>query len=81
LDNLRCGRGEKTNGAIYESKLLPQIRKINPMLGDNAIMRGIESLLNSRDNQEAFNYLCFGIKVNINGENKQVNFIDFQPEN
>ncbi|MCE8159091.1 MAG: type I restriction endonuclease subunit R [Candidatus Moeniiplasma glomeromycotorum] len=77
LDNLQYGRGEKTHTAIYESKLFPQIKKINPYLADNAIMKGIEELFSSKDNQEAFNYLRNGIIINIQGENKKVKFIDF----
>jgi type I restriction enzyme R subunit len=78
LDNLQYGRGEKTHTAIYESKLFPQIRKINPQCTDSAIMKGIEALFNnSKDNQEAFNYLRNGIIINIQGENKKVKFIDF----
>src|SRR4051812_42741949 len=75
LDNLQYGRGEKTHTAIYESKLFPQIKKINPQRTDSAIMKGIEALFNSKDNQEAFNYLRNGIIINIQGENKQVKFI------
>ncbi len=77
MDNLQYGRGEKTHTAIYESKLFPQIKKINPQLTDSAIMKGIEELFNSKDNQEAFNYLRNGLIINIQGENKQVKFIDF----
>ncbi|CAH1755738.1 9166_t:CDS:2 [Entrophospora sp. SA101] len=77
LDNLQYGRGEKTHTAIYESKLFPQIKKNNPQLTDSAIMKGIEELLNSKDSQEAFNYLRNGITINIQGENKKVKFIDF----
>jgi type I site-specific restriction-modification system R (restriction) subunit len=57
--------------------LLNQIKKINPSLTDLAIMQGIKELLNSPDNQTAFNYLKNGLKITIQGENKQVNFIDF----
>jgi len=46
-------------------------------LTDHAIIQGIEELLNSPNNQTAFNYLRNGLKINIQGENKQVNFIDF----
>jgi type I restriction enzyme R subunit len=34
-------------------------------------------LLNAPDNQTAFNFLRNGLKITIQGENKQVNFIDF----
>lgn len=77
LDNLKYGRGEKTHTAIYESKLFTQIKKINPYLADNAIIKGIEDLFNNKDNQEAFNYLRNGLKINIQGENKQVIFKDY----
>ncbi|MCE8163719.1 MAG: HsdR family type I site-specific deoxyribonuclease [Candidatus Moeniiplasma glomeromycotorum] len=77
LDNLQYGRGEKTHNAIYESKLFPQIKKINPQLTDSAIMKGIEELFNSNDNQTAFNYLRNGLIISIQGENKKVKFIDF----
>ena len=40
-------------------------------------MKGIEELLNSKDKQEAFNRLRNGLIINIQGENKPVNFIDF----
>ena len=81
MDNLQYGRGEKTNSAIYESKLFPQIKKINPYLTDNAIMQGINELLASKDETEVFKYLCSGIKVISQGENKHVQFIDFSPAN
>lgn len=76
LEGIQFGRN-KTDQAIYESELFTQIKKNNPYLTDSAIMKGIEDLLNSKSNQEAFNYLCNGIKINVQGENKQVNFINF----
>ncbi|WP_147409548.1 type I restriction endonuclease [endosymbiont GvMRE of Glomus versiforme] len=76
LEGIQTGR-DKTDGAIYESELFKQIRKINPSLNDSYIMKGIEELLNSQDHKIAFNYLRNGLKINIQGESKQVNFIDF----
>ncbi|CFW92686.1 Putative type-1 restriction enzyme [endosymbiont DhMRE of Dentiscutata heterogama] len=76
IEGIQTGRN-KTDGAIYESELFNQIKKINPSLTDHAITQGIEELLNSPNNQTAFNYLRNGLKITIQGENKQVKFIDF----
>ncbi|CAG8845095.1 11962_t:CDS:1, partial [Racocetra persica] len=73
---IQTGRN-KTDGAIYESELFNQIKKINPSLTDHAITQGIEELMNSPNNQTAFNHLRNGLKITIQGENKQVKFIDF----
>ena len=61
LEGIQFGRN-KTDGAIYESELFNQIKKINPYLAVNYIAKGIEELLNS-SKEEAFNYMRNGIKV------------------
>jgi len=76
LEGIQTGRN-KTQGAIYDSELFSQIKKINPSLTDRAIMQGIEELLKSPDNETTFKALRHGLKITIQGENKQINFIDF----